>query len=157
MKARNVVKTVPPREPRGCENCKFPSQCRYENHSLVGGNKDIITMADIDLSVVSSSSSAESADSLSRFYKNDSVTFESILASTKAETSKPVQSKVTDFYKPDRKKSQSRSSKSINKGMVLKEVLKAVEKRSGMPQALLSPIQEEFLQTGTDQVELERA
>ena len=128
-------------EPQGCESCEFPSQCRYANHSLLGIGSGSSGLTEVDLCTPSTAISATRAKSLSRFYKNDNVTFESILTSSAAKASKPKQSKVTDYYKPDRE-SQAHASKSSTSA-ILREIMKSAERRSA-GQNLLSPIQEEF-------------
>jgi hypothetical protein len=140
------------REPVGCENCEYPSQCRYANHNLPAKDRGSSSMTEIDLSTPSTSISESRADSLSRFYNNDTVTFESILAGSRVEASKPRQSKVTDYYKPDRK-GQANASKSST-AAILREIMKSAERRSG-GQALLSPIQEEFLKAEKDMQDTE--
>lgn len=131
------------REPEGCENCEFPSQCRYANHNPVGKHGGYLGMTNIDLGTSSNSMSATQADGLSRFYKNDNTTFESILAS------KPKQSKVTDYYNPD-KRIEVHASRPTSSA-ILRERVERAERCSG-GQALLSPIQEEFLK-GDDDVQ----
>ena len=77
-------------------------------------------------------------DKLSRFYKKDAATFESILASVANETSK-IQSKMTDFYKPDK---PAKGKKARTGSASLKDVVKSAERRSGKV-AKLSPIEED--------------
>ncbi len=103
-----------------------------------------VAMADVELSAPSPT---EKPDILSRFYnKNDEITFESILADVKAEATKPTQSKMTDFCKPDRKKKDVQTKKPSNTSMILKEILKSAEKRLVNQSPMLSPVQEEFLE-----------
>lgn len=128
------------RESEGCENCEFPSQCRYANHDLLGKDRHsaIRTEGHLDTSFTALSESR--TDSLSRFYKTENIIFESILAGYGAEADKANKANVTDYYKPD-KKSQSSARKSSNP-VVLQEVMKSADRRSG-GEAALSPIQEE--------------
>ena len=77
-------------------------------------------------------------DKLSRFYKKDSATFESILAGVTNETSK-IQSKMTDFYKPEK---PAKEKKARTSSASLKDVVKSAERRSGKV-AKLSPIEED--------------
>jgi hypothetical protein len=140
-KARKSEKFVITCEPRGCENCEFPSQCRYASHNLLDTSSGSLGMTDVDLSRTSNLISSTSAESISRFYKNSIVTFESILAGPGVEASKPKQLKVTDYYKPDRKGREHASNSSTS--ATLREIIKSAERRLGR-QTLLSPIQEEF-------------
>jgi hypothetical protein len=99
-------------------------------------------MTDVDLSRTSTPISSTPVESLSRFYKNSVVTFESILAGPGVEASKPKQSKVTDYYKPDRKSREDSNNPSTS--ATLREIIKSTERRSG-GRNLLSPIQEKFV------------
>lgn len=145
-KLRKNGKFIVAREPDGCENCEFPSQCRYANHNLVGKHGGYLGMKNIDLGTSSNSMSATQADSLSRFYKNDNITFDSILAS------KPKQSKVTDYCNPG-KQVEAHTSRPTSSA-ILRERMERAERRSG-EQALLSPIQEEFLKGDDDVQDIE--
>src|SRR5947209_835522 len=93
-KARKSEKFAIAYEPQGCENCEFPSQCRYASHNLPDGS---FGMTGVDLSRTPTFISSTPAESLSRFYKNSIVTFDPILAGPGAEARKPKQSKVTDY------------------------------------------------------------
>jgi hypothetical protein len=132
-KARKSEKFAIACEPQGCENCEFPSQCRYAGHNLPDTGSSSFKMTDVDLSRTSTFISSTPVKSLSRFYKNSVVTFESILAGPGIEASKPKQSRVTDYYKPDRKSQED-----------AREIIKSTERRSG-GHNLLSPIQEKFV------------
>ena len=78
-KARKSEKFAIVREPQGCENCEFPSQCRYASHNLPDMSSGSSRMMDVDLSRTSTFISSTPVESPSRFYKNSTVTFESIL------------------------------------------------------------------------------
>jgi hypothetical protein len=152
-KARKSGKFAIAGEPQGCENCEFPSQCRYAGRNLPDTGSGSFRMMDVNLSRTSTSISSTPVESLSRFYKNSVVTFESILAGPGAEASKPKQSKVTDYYKPDRKSQEDASNSSTF--ATLREIIKSTERRSG-GRNLLSPIQEKFvkeLQVSDDRTE----
>jgi hypothetical protein len=140
-KLRKHERFIITREPEGCENCEFPSQCRYANHNLLSKDRGTSAMTEIDLSTPSHVLSASQADSLLRFYKNDNSTSESILTGSVGEASKSKQSKVTDYYQPDRKGQANAGNPSTS--AILREIMKSAERRWG-EQALLSPIQEEF-------------
>jgi hypothetical protein len=141
-KARKSEKFAIAYEPQGCENCEFPSQCRYASHNLPDTSSGSFRMTDVDLSKTSTFIYSTPVESLSRFYKSSIVTFESILAGPGVEASKPKQSKVTDYYKPDRKGQEHASNSSTS--ATLREIIKSAERRSG-GHNLLSPIQEEFV------------
>jgi len=141
-KARKSEKFAIAREPRGCENCEFPSQCRYASHDLPDMSSGSLRMTDVDLSRTSNFISPTPAEGISRFYKTSIVTFESILAGPGVEAGKPKQLKVTDYYKPDGKGQGHASNSSTS--ATLREIIKSAERRSG-GQKLLSPIQEEFV------------
>jgi hypothetical protein len=99
-------------------------------------------MTEVDPSRTSTFISSTPVEGLSRFYKNSAVTFESILAGPGVEASKPKQSKVTDYYKPDRKSQEDASN--LSTFATLREIIKSTERRSG-GRNLLSPIQEKFV------------
>ena len=140
------------REPVGCEKCEFPSECRYESHNVPCKDINSLDMTEVGSSTLSASISPTPGDRLSRFYKNDSVTFDSILAGPRLETSKAWQSQVTDYYKPDRKV-QAHAGR-FSTSAVLREVMKSAEGRSGAHN-LLSPIQEEFAMGDEDSPDTE--
>jgi hypothetical protein len=89
------------RQPEGCENCEFPSQCRYANHNLLEKDSCSSELTEISSDTLSTAISAIPGDSLSRFYKKENVTSESVVRGSAVEASKSRQSKVTDYYKPD--------------------------------------------------------
>jgi hypothetical protein len=128
------------REPEGCENCEFPSQCRYVNHSFLGKDRDSSEMTASDLGTPSTALLESHADGLSRFYKQENTTFESTRAGYGGGEGRSKQAKVTDYYAPDWK-SQSNAGTSLNASM-LREIMRSATRRSG-GQATLSSIQEE--------------
>jgi hypothetical protein len=141
-KARKSGKFAIVCEPQGCENCEFPSQCRYAGRNLPDTGSGSFRMTDVDQSRTSTFIASTPVESLSRFYKDSIVTFESILAGPGAEASKPKQSKVTDYYKPDRKNQEDASNSSTS--ATSRETIKSTERRSS-GRNLLSPIQEKFV------------
>jgi hypothetical protein len=131
------------REPEGCENCEFPSQCRYVNHRVLGKDRrDSSEMTASDLGTPSSMALLESpANGLSRFYKHENTTVESTLAGYGGGEGRSTRAKVTDdYYRPDRK-SQSSAGTSLSAAM-LREIMRSATRRSG-GQATLSSIREE--------------
>jgi hypothetical protein len=139
--ARRSRKFAIAREPRGCENCEFPSQCRYASRNVPDTSSGSFGMMDVDLTGTSTFISSAPAESLSRFYQNSIIAFESTRAGRGVEAGKRKQPKVTDYYKPDRKLQEDASNSSTS--ATLRETVKPSEKRSGRYKHL-SPIQEEF-------------
>ena len=148
---RRVRRLSDEHHPSGCENCEFPSQCRYSvstpSSTTTRTTIDPAVLMDVDLSsplaptttpMTASPQPISIVDKLSRFYKKDAATFESILASVANETSK-IQSKMTDFYKPDK---PAKGKKARTGSASLKDVVKSAERRSGKV-AKLSPIEED--------------
>ena len=106
---RDALKTMSnPRTPRGCEKCEFPSQCRYSpaESKLVDGQTSSSPMTGIEYS------SSKADDDVARYYSNENITFESILAQAEA-AGKSVQSRMTDFYKADPKRPKSGKEKRL--------------------------------------------
>jgi hypothetical protein len=128
------------REPEGCENCEFPSQCRYVNHSCLGRDRDSSEMTASDLGTPSTALFDSQANGLSRFYKKENTACESTLAGYGGGEGKSKQARVTDYYRSDRK-SQSRAGTSLNSA-VLQEITRSATRRPG-GHATLSSIQEE--------------
>ena len=145
-KVRILSKEFPKHKLLGCENCEYPSQCRYESAStdLYGfKDSDTVSLPEIDLNVTPSDPSTD-IDPLFRFYKNDNVTFESILSSTlrQEDESKSTQSNVTDFFKPDRKTSSRTFTRKSMSATTLRDLLKSTEKRSTTMSPILATIEE---------------
>lgn len=133
---RNALKTISnPRIPSGCERCEFPSQCRYrpEEKSLIDKQPGSGPMTGVE----HASTAAE--EDVARYYSNEHVTFESILAKAEA-TGKSVQLKMTDFYKADKALKRCQSVE----GQAGDNVAVPVERRK-VKTPSLSPIEEEAL------------
>ena len=118
---------------KGCQKCEFPSQCRYTSKVVVGDEdkkeEEEDLMDDIDLS-------SPLASGESRFYDTEKITLTSMLKTENDAAEEKIQSKVTDFFKPEIGKSPTSAA--------LDRVVKSAERRSAK-KALLSPIQEEVL------------
>jgi hypothetical protein len=136
---RNALKTMTnPRIPKGCERCEYPSQCRYGPavRELVDDQPSSAPMTGVEYT----SDAAE--EDVARYYSNENVSFESILAKVET-TGKSVQSKMTDFYKPDLKRSKSTGEERKTRGG---NIAKSAERRPSMKRTL-SPIEEEALRS----------
>lgn len=134
---RAALRTVSnPRIPTGCERCESPSQCRYgpEEKSLMDNQPSSEPMTGLDYT------SAAAEEDVARYYSNENVTFESILAKAGA-TGKSVQSKMTGSYKADKPLKRSKSMDRTSGRLVAL----SLERRKVKPPPL-SPIEEEALQ-----------
>lgn len=127
---------VNPRVPRGCEWCEFPSQCRYgpADKELIDDQPGSTPMTGVEYS------SPTAEEDTARYYSNENFSFESILAKIEAR-GKSVQSKMTDFYKPDLKRSKSTGDDKKTTG---DKFAKSAERRHST-KLTLSPIEEEAL------------
>jgi hypothetical protein len=136
---RNALKTIAnPQIPKGCERCEFPSQCRYRpaEGELIDDQPSSSPMTGVEYT----SNVAE--EDVVRCYSNKNVSFESILAKVET-TGKPVQSKMTDLYKPDLKRSKSTGEERKTKA---DKIAKSAERRQSK-KPTLSPIEEEALRS----------
>jgi hypothetical protein len=136
---------------KGCLKCEFPSQCRYVSLRTTSAR----TVPDENKNEVPTIFPKEEESDLSlsptqtrkpRFYPSNSVTFDSILASVKAEQNEGLQRQTADLRKdtctgmhtPTTKTTVPKSTSSITDHLV-----KSTDNRSSK-KSTLSPIAEEF-------------
>jgi hypothetical protein len=141
-KARKSEGFLIAREPQGCENCEFPSQCRYTNYNLLDEHGGSSVMTESDLGTPSTALFESRTDSPSRFYRKENITFESILAGSATDVGKSGQLKVADYYRPDRKGQSSAGTSSTSTSTRLQKIMKSANRRS-RGQAAFPPILEE--------------
>ena len=123
---------------KGCQNCEFPSQCRYASGRVSPKGTVSPVACESDLSL------PPGEEKKPRFYIPEGVTFDSILASGTVE-----QNEVSKLNRVDLPVDTDTDTLSLSTEppAILERIVKSAEQRSSR-RSTLSPIAEEFFSKG---------